>query len=154
MRTAAQELRASNVKVAEGSEESTAQALTVASASEKVSSTVRNVAGGAEEPTASIRELTQNATEAAVFAGQGVTFSDFTASTVNELGRSSKQMAAFVKVITSIAEQTNLLALNATIEAARAGEAGKGFAVVAAEVKDMARESARTAEDIAGCWRR
>ena len=150
MRTAVQELRASNVRVAEGSEESTAQALTVAAASEQVSSTVQNVAGGAEELTASIRELTHNASEAATFVGQGVTFSDATATTVNELGRSSKQIAAFVKVITSIAEQTNLLALNATIEAARAGEAGKGFAVVAAEVKDLARESARSAEDIAG----
>jgi methyl-accepting chemotaxis protein len=108
------------------------------------------VAGGAAELTASIRELTRNASEAATFAGLGVTFSDSTATTVNELGRSSKQIAAFVKVITSIAEQTNLLALNATIEAARAGEAGKGFAVVAAEVKELARESARTAEDIAG----
>jgi methyl-accepting chemotaxis protein len=150
MGTAVQELRASNVRVAEGSEESTAQALTVASASEQVSSTVQDVAGGAAELTASIRELTRNASEAATFAGLGVTFSDSTATTVNELGRSSKQIAAFVKVITSIAEQTNLLALNATIEAARAGEAGKGFAVVAAEVKELARESARTAEDIAG----
>jgi len=150
MGTAVQELRASNVRVAEGSEESTAQALTVASASEQVSSTVRDVAGGAAELTASIRELTRNASEAATFAGLGVTFSDSTATTVNELGRSSKQIAAFVKVIASIAEQTNLLALNATIEAARAGEAGKGSSVVAAEVKDLARESARTAEDIAG----
>src|SRR5664280_870543 len=150
MGTAVQELRASNVRVAEGSEESTAQALTVASASEQVSSTVRDVAGGAAELTASIRELTRNASEAATFAGLGVTFSDSTGTTVSELGRSSKQIADFVKVITAIAEQTNLLALNATIEAARAGEAGKGFAVVAAEVKELARESARTAEDIAG----
>jgi len=147
---AATELSASNVKVAAGAEESSSRALTVAAASEEVSSTVRAVAGGAEELSVSIRQIAQNATEAATVAGQGVTFSNSTATTISELGRSSKQIADFVKVITSIAEQTNLLALNATIEAARAGEAGKGFAVVAAEVKELARESARTAEDIGG----
>src|SRR5690606_29167038 len=72
-----------------------------------------------------------------------------TSATVGELGRSAEQIAEVVKVITAIAEQTNLLALNATIEAARAGEAGRGFAVVAEEVKELARESARAADDIA-----
>jgi methyl-accepting chemotaxis protein len=45
--------------------------------------------------------------------------------------------------------QTNLLALNATIEATSAGEAGRGFAVVANEIKELARQSAKAAEDIA-----
>ena len=149
VRAAAEELSTSNMRVAEGAEESSAQALTVAAASEEVSANVRSVAGGTEELTTSIRQIAENATEAATVAGQGVSYSNSTATTVSDLGRSSKQIGDFVKVITSIAEQTNLLALNATIEAARAGESGKGFAVVAAEVKELARESARTAEEIA-----
>jgi methyl-accepting chemotaxis protein len=150
LRSSSRELAASNVTIAESSEESSAQARSVAAASEEVSATVRIVAEGAEELSVSIRQIAKNATEAAIVADQGMTYSQSTGSTISELGRSSKQIANFVKVITSIAEQTNLLALNATIEAARAGEAGKGFAVVAAEVKELARESARTAEDIAG----
>jgi methyl-accepting chemotaxis protein len=69
---------------------------------------------------------------------------------VAQLDSSSTEIGNVLKLITSIAEQTNMLALNATIEAARAGEAGKGFAVVANEVKDLAQETAKATEDIAG----
>ncbi|MFD2446549.1 methyl-accepting chemotaxis protein [Bacillus sp. CGMCC 1.16607] len=68
---------------------------------------------------------------------------------VNALGEESKEIGDFVKVISEIATQTNLLALNATIEAARAGESGKGFAVVANEVRKLAEQSEKSANQIA-----
>ncbi len=67
---------------------------------------------------------------------------------INQLGEAAEQIGSILGLIRQIAGQTNLLALNATIEAARAGEAGKGFAVVAQEVKGLANQSARSAEEI------
>lgn len=69
-------------------------------------------------------------------------------SAVEGLGIKSSKISKIVDVITSIADQTNLLALNAAIEAARAGEQGRGFAVVAAEVRNLAEESKKAAEQI------
>ncbi len=55
--------------------------------------------------------------------------------------------------ITSIADQTTLLSLNAAIEAARAGENGKGFAVVAREIRILAEDSNKAADQIQGITR-
>lgn len=70
------------------------------------------------------------------------------ARVIKDLGNRSSEIEKIVGVISGISEQTNLLALNAAIEAARAGENGKGFAVVAEEVRKLAEESRRSAEQI------
>ncbi len=54
----------------------------------------------------------------------------------------------FAAIIENLSESTNVLAINASIQAARAGTAGKSFAVVAGEIRSLAGNSGKTAEDI------
>jgi methyl-accepting chemotaxis protein len=124
------------------------QAGSVSVSAKQVSQNVSTVSAATQEMTSSIKEIAGNASKAAQAATTAVRVAAETNSNVTQLGKSGAEIGEVIKVITSIAEQTNLLALNATIEAARAGEAGRGFAVVANEIKELARETARSAEDI------
>jgi ABC-type amino acid transport substrate-binding protein len=51
--------------------------------------------------------------------------------------------------ITKIGNTVRMLALNATIEAARAGDAGRGFAVVSQEVRALAQDTLKSADQAA-----
>lgn len=74
-------------------------------------------------------------------------FAADSAQRVRALGDTMRDVIGFIAVIRELAVQTNLLALNAAIEAARAGHEGRGFAVVAEEVRALADESGRAADE-------
>ena len=95
-----------------------------------------------------LRSVLEQTRVALSVAQDAVRFMDETNASIARLGRASTEIETLIKSITKIAGQTNLLSLNATIEAARAGEAGHGFSVVAKEVKELASETARAAEDV------
>lgn len=69
-------------------------------------------------------------------------------SQMTQLIKVTQDISSFVSTIEQITSQINLLSLNASIEAARAGEAGRGFAVVANEVRLLAENTDKTAQDI------
>jgi methyl-accepting chemotaxis protein len=68
------------------------------------------------------------------------------AEQILSLSEQTGQIGIIAELVKDLAAQINMLALNAAVEAARAGEHGKGFAVVSAEVRKLAVESKKSAE--------
>jgi len=135
--------------MAAAAEQMSANAGDVASAAEELSQSMNAVAAAVEEMSASIGQIAKEADEASRVSDEATQSSRQATQTMAQLGGAAKEIGSVTEVIKRIAEKTNLLALNATIEAASAGEAGKGFAVVAGEIKELANQSARAADDIA-----
>jgi methyl-accepting chemotaxis protein len=163
MLAGSEEMVAQSTSVASATEEMSTNITTMASAAEEMSVNANEVAGAAEETSqnmnavssaveemsVSIGQIAQDATSAREVADQASASSQKATTTMGTLSEAAKEIGNVTEVIKRIAEQTNLLALNATIEAASAGEAGKGFAVVANEIKELANQSAKAADDIA-----
>jgi methyl-accepting chemotaxis protein len=147
---AAIQMQSSASSLSASAEESARQASAVASASEEASSNVQTVASATEELSASVQEIGRQVTTSTTIANRAVGEAQAMDKTVSGLADAAQKIGEVAELIRSIAGQTNLLALNATIEAARAGEAGKGFAVVASEVKNLANQTAKATEEIAG----
>ena len=126
------------------------QSTAVAAAAEEAATNVFAVSGAAEELGASVGEISRQVARSSELAQSAVKEAGATSAIISALSAAAAQIGDVVQMISTIAGQTNLLALNATIEAARAGEAGRGFAVVASEVKELASQTARATEEIAG----
>lgn len=125
-------------------------------------SAVMNILKSVEQVAASARTVADSAVEADEKAGVGTNeLSDVVVrlrtldetmdrmkGAVNGLAQRTRSIDEMVAHLTAIADQTDLLALNAAIAAARAGEHGRSFAIVAEEIRKLAEQSTRFAQDI------
>ncbi len=151
-----------SLDIAGGTEQLSSNIHTIASSVEELSMNIKNVADfskkisdsmsfistSTEKLTIMFEQITVKTKDASAISQTARSYTINASETISILGNASKEIGQVTAIIKHIAQQTNLLALNATIQAAGAGEAGKGFTVVANEIKELANQSSKAADDI------
>lgn len=115
---------------------------------EESSASSSQIATAIEEMTSSFNEMSKLFQEQRTVTELTVNRTGEVITAIADLQAAALNITKIVETITDIADQTNLLALNATIEAASAGEAGRGFAIVASEVKELAKQTGVSSQEI------
>lgn len=145
---ASENLKESSLSLSSGTEEISQQSQNIASAATQLNRNLQVVSSSMEEISTSISEVAKRSSEAAVVSNEANTKAGSSNTIIKELEINAQEIGKVIDTISNIAQQTNLLALNASIEAASAGDVGKGFAVVASEVKELARQSSDSSDEI------